>query len=59
MSNWIKCSERLPDEDGYYQVYPRNMGVSSWFSGGKFATESLYGLRITHWQLLPEPPEAE
>lgn len=61
MTNWIKCSERLP-EDG--------VGVLAWWSGG--CVKALYDPRpkewkhydyldmrlsgVTHWQPLPEAP---
>lgn len=55
---WIKCSERLPEKDGFYLVYPRLNGWSeSWFNGGKFAISRFYGAEVTHWLPLPAPPE--
>jgi Protein of unknown function (DUF551) len=59
MSDWIKCSERMPDKDGRYLIvenygWHRSVGVCS-LHQGKWDMSSL----ITHWQLLPEPPEEE
>jgi len=56
MSNWIRCSERMPelnlkvlvwDDTGIYEANLRYHG--GWASA--------YGpLCPTHWQPLPEPP---
>lgn len=55
MSEWIKCSKRLPEKDGRYLVfvpYPSYpwVGVSS-LRKGKFDDDN-----VTHWMPLPEPP---
>ena len=64
MSEWIKCSERMPNRgfDGVAVVVAvathRGDVVSetdSWV-GGKF---DFWGDKVTHWQPLPAPPEQE
>lgn len=62
MSNWIKCSDRLPDldDDGYSEPVLAineigNIQVVSFYSDEGWDS---YG-EVTHWQPLPEPPKDE
>ncbi|WP_241522401.1 DUF551 domain-containing protein [Chimaeribacter arupi] len=64
MSEWIKCSERVPNEGGRYWCYveeQNSLGKShyqwncSW-NGDCWGGEGFFG-KVTHWMPLPEPPE--
>jgi hypothetical protein len=70
MSNWIKCSERLPEEGagrylvllngayplvGTYMLHRWSADVSTLDASIDVGIDS----EVTHWQHLPEPPEVE
>jgi len=60
MSEWIKCSERLPSKNGFYLIYPWDDGhVESFFNQNQFAITRLYGVEVTHWMPLPPALEEE
>jgi hypothetical protein len=59
MGEWIKVSERLPDRNGRYLTHCLIDGQSLvcilyYNRIGGFSEST-----ITHWQPLPQPPEAE
>jgi len=58
MTEWIKCSDKMPDKDGRYLVCEQYstlwIGVSS-LRKGVFDG----GVTTTHWMPLPEPPELD
>ena len=67
MSNWIKCSERLPKEFESVLVYgieeyndPKSRFIA-WRVGNhmskRFYSNNGECGKVTHWQQLPEPPK--
>lgn len=63
MSEWIKCSERMPeigrevlciDEFGDYEAAIYDSG---YIPGPPFFATSAGEIHPTHWQPLPAPPE--
>lgn len=72
MSEWIKCSERLPEDGGEYlyiaEDYPNacvnyNVAIFSKQDGWKVEIyDRIYEwgeepVTVTHWMQLPEPPK--
>lgn len=66
MSEWIKCSDRLP-EIGYIVLYfssDLKLGIGagylesdgSWNQDVSIESRSIEIHDVTHWQLLPDPP---
>ena len=53
MSEWIKTSERLPEEDVYVLWYDGKRQFVKELSGWDRFRNDLVG---THWMPLPEPP---
>lgn len=65
--NWIKCSEKMPEngksvlvvikEDGYTDIcVGETYGEGNWMISGEFWYEKS-DPAITHWMLLPKPPK--
>lgn len=61
MSEWIKCSERLPDCDENVLVYNPESGCidMAYFNGTSWVLAYLYKVYLhpTHWMYLPDAPE--
>ena len=62
MSDWIKCSERMPDraaKDDFYlcivKAHGRTYQKVVYFECGVFQISNEYV--ITHWMPLPAPPQ--
>ena len=68
--DWIECSERLPEEDGRYLVFPIGkyygevVNFTKWHyeeipSNSFFFEhyEMLHVITPTHWMPLPAPPK--
>lgn len=71
MSEWIKCSERLPDDAvlgvndavqvlTYVQTvgYGGSVRISTWMNN-RFCSYPQGGSDVTHWMPLPAAPEEE
>lgn len=58
MSEWIKCSVRMPKYGGYVIVYV-SAGYSyiARYNGDFVCDEYVKCAAVTHWMPLPEPPE--
>lgn len=55
VNQWIPCSERLPDEKGWYLVYAKNQRpFVAYFKGKTFPLNNHYH-EIIAWMPLPEP----
>lgn len=72
MSEWIKCSDRMPDNDNYvlaadfankYSACTPNYQVAcygDWVGSTEWDDGDGNGLNmelVTHWMPLPEPPK--
>ena len=63
---WIKCSERIPEDSGIYLCYVEKQDrigksnyqwVCTWSGGGWWVHGGRYnGCLVTHWMPLPPPP---
>lgn len=57
IGGWIPCSERLPDEKGWYLVFAKNQRpFVAYFKGKTFPLNNHYH-EIVAWMPLPEPYE--
>lgn len=55
---WIPCSERLPEEEGYYIVTYNLEGykvIDRTFFSETYGAFMRYGQAVTAWMPLPEP----
>ena len=60
MSEWIKCSDRLPPNHTKVLCCNRLMiAIATRVNNSWFASISSYPMNPTHWQPLPEPPKDE
>lgn len=69
MSEWIKCSDRMPNDGSLVIVFSDGFFVlSAEYRGGEFFDVvpepdksgqffETTTVQVTHWQLLPEPPQ--
>ncbi len=66
-SNWIKCSERLPELDSedyeyylvsYFYNEKREVYFAEWCRN-KFFSSEIPVNSITHWMPLPQPPRED
>lgn len=62
-SEWIKCSDRLPDEDSFVLIYSKD-GYPIVIGEFCITTENWYDLNgnsrsVSHWQPLPDAPECD
>ena len=55
MSEWVKCSERLPEKDGRYLVCEKWV-TGQWVGVGRFVNDKFECSMTIAWQELPEPP---
>lgn len=57
IGGWIPCSEKLPEEKGWYLVYAKNQRpFVAYFKGKTFPLNNHYH-EIVAWMTLPEPYE--
>ena len=60
---WIKCSERLPDNTEFVLCIEKRSGYGTygqpfvcWHDGDGWVGKTNYRPTVTHWMPLPEPP---
>jgi hypothetical protein len=53
MTEWIKCSDRLPEKEDYYLCYDHFKNFKIYF----FYPNHWIDRNVSHWQELPEPPK--
>ncbi|WP_353614815.1 DUF551 domain-containing protein [Mangrovibacter phragmitis] len=63
---WVKCSDRLPEENGPVLVHQEGGIIfcaeyeeDDWFCPDEFPNVPKQGCEITHWMPLPNPPAPE
>lgn len=62
-NGWIKCSERMPEIDGYYLCISNHEIKILPYRNGEFysicfdAVLRSCNSSVTHWMPLPEPPK--
>ncbi len=58
---WIKCSDRLPDKNGWYLVYRKNHELhTSYYKHYGWEDRNsmvIFFTDITHWMPLPKKPK--
>ena len=63
LDSWIPCSERLPDREGYFDVFVRSPGESIYngrqadvlYCDSRWQATLQYGQHVSHWRPLPLP----
>ena len=59
-TRWIPCSERMPENEGWYLTVVKPENASAFVNIYKFFAGTFNSFfQITHWMPLPEPPEEE
>lgn len=66
-NEWIKCSERLPEESGYYLVCCKTGLITDMHFSAKHQLWNVHDhsrnfenkIDVTHWMYLPDAPEVE
>lgn len=54
--DWIPCSERLPEKDGYYQVtIDLNCDIEKFIAVSQFQKGEWEAIGVIAWMPLPEP----
>lgn len=61
-TEWIKCSERLPDSVGWYKIMTEHGEFEAPYCsslGMGLVWLTPFTATITHWMPLPEPPKTK
>lgn len=57
---WIPCSERLPENEGWYLAVVKPENVSAFVNIYKFFAGTFHSFfEVTHWMPLPKLPKEE
>lgn len=67
MTEWIKCEERMPEHEGFFNTYAtlkngnkvigfHNYNLDFWTNIDGYSDRQL-AIKITHWAELPEGPK--
>ena len=61
MSEWIKCTERMPelDDDGFSEMVLVFSSSKNIYQNYVIDNEWAVDTDITHWMPLPQPPKEE
>ena len=67
IDSWIPCSERLPDREGYFDVFVRSPGESIYngrqadvlYCDSRWQAALQYGQYVSHWMAIPAAPKGE
>ncbi len=65
INEWIKCSDRLPDRNGWYLVYRKNYELHTSYFNKDFRglewedrnSMEIFFTDPTHWMKLPKKPK--
>ena len=59
-SQWIPCSERLPDNDDSVLISNKNGVTKAWWTGRSWTSIAVKNYKtVTAWMPLPEPYKGE
>ena len=60
VGEWILCSERMPENDGYVLICSGEFVREAYFENGNFSnTYGMWYKAVTHWMPLPEAYKGE